>query len=66
MPPSITALVTGATHGIGRATPSISPKSADAGPPKSWGLGYRLREHRTFQSMTDRIVENRAGRGPPL
>jgi hypothetical protein len=47
-------------------TPSISPAAADAGPPKSWGLGYRVREHRHFQTMLDRILENRAGRGPPL
>ncbi len=47
-------------------TPSISPAAADAGPPKSWGLGYRVREHRHFQTMIDRILENRAGRGPPL
>jgi hypothetical protein len=47
-------------------TPSISPKAADAGPPKSWGLGYRVREHRHFQTMLARIAENRAGRGPPL
>jgi len=47
-------------------TPSISPKAADAGPPKSWGLGYRVREYRHFAPMLARIAESRAGRGPPL
>ena len=47
-------------------TPSISLKAADAGPPKSWGLAYRAREHKHIQGIVARIRENRAGRGPPL
>lgn len=47
-------------------TPSISPKAADAGPPKSWGLAFRAREIRHLQGIVDRIEDTRAGRGPPL
>ena len=47
-------------------TPSIFPQSNDCGPPKSWGLAYRVREFRHFQQMLDRIADVRAGRGPPL
>jgi hypothetical protein len=47
-------------------TDPISPACADAGPPKSYGLGYRVREFRTMKDMLARIAENRAGRGPPL
>jgi hypothetical protein len=47
-------------------TDAISPACADAGPPKSYGLGYRVREFRTMKDMLARIAEVRAGRGPPL
>jgi hypothetical protein len=47
-------------------TDPISPACADAGPPKSYGLGYRVREFRTMKDMLARIEEVRAGRGPPL
>jgi hypothetical protein len=47
-------------------TDPISPACADAGPPKSYGLGYRVREFRTMKDMLARIAEVRAGRGPPL
>jgi hypothetical protein len=47
-------------------TDPISPACADAGPPKSDGPGYRVREFRTMKDMLARIAEVRAGRGPPL
>jgi hypothetical protein len=47
-------------------TDPISPASADAGAPKSYGLCFRNREYKNIQHMLDRMKDVRAGRGPPL
>jgi hypothetical protein len=47
-------------------TDPISPASADAGAPKSYGLCFRNREYKNIQHMLDRLKDVRAGRGPPL